>query len=114
MGQQPHEREVADPWIGPALNSPHPRPPCAPCKTVTPDCTTGRYGYSAGPGYDHVTGLGSIDVANLLENWSSAKSNPNTATVVVPSIDPSTVYQQAPDSDGYALFYTIRLSETGG
>jgi len=85
-----------------------------PCKTGTPDCTTGKYGYNAGPGYDHVTGLGSIDAANLLENWSAAKSNPKGSSVVVPTIDPSPVYQQAPDEDGYAWFYTIRLSETGG
>ena len=85
-----------------------------PCKTGTPDCTTGRYGYNAGPGYDHVTGLGSIDAAKLLENWSAAKSNPKGSSVVTAMIDPSPVYQQAPDDDGFAWFYTIRLSETGG
>ena len=85
-----------------------------PCKNGTPDCTTGRYGYNAGTGYDHVTGLGSIDAANLLENWSTAKSNPKGSSVVAASIDPSPVYQQSPDEDGYAWFYTIRLSETGG
>ena len=66
-----------------------------PCKAGTPDCTTGRYGYNAGPGYDPVTGLGSIDAANLLENWSTAKSNPKGSSVVTASIDPSPVYQQA-------------------
>jgi subtilase family serine protease len=85
-----------------------------PCKAGTPDCTTGRYGYNAGPGYDHVTGLGSIDAANLLNNWSEIKSNPKGSSVVNAQIDPSPVYQQAPDDDGYSWFYTIRLSETGG
>jgi hypothetical protein len=85
-----------------------------PCKPATPDCTTGRYGYSAGPGYDHVTGLGSIDAANLVANWVAGKSNSKTASAVVPSIDPSPVYQQAADNDGFSWFYTIRLKETGG
>src|SRR5262249_44366652 len=29
-----------------------------PCSIGTPDCTTGQYGFRAGPGYDEVTGLG--------------------------------------------------------
>jgi hypothetical protein len=57
-----------------------------PCKAGTRDCTNGQYGYSAGPGYDHVTGLGSIDVANLFENWSATKP-PDPS--VVPSVEPS-------------------------
>lgn len=85
-----------------------------PCKIGTPDCTTGQYGYNAGPGYDHVTGLGSIDVARLIENWSASSSAPKTASAVVLSVEPSTVYQQAPDADGFSWYYTVRLAETGG
>ena len=32
-----------------------------PCTIGTTDCTTGSIGYAAGPGYDLVTGLGSVD-----------------------------------------------------
>jgi hypothetical protein len=85
-----------------------------PCKAGTPDCTTGSYGYTAGPGYDHVTGLGSVDVANLVENWAVTKSTPKSTSVVVPSVEPSPVYQQAPDADGFSWFYTVKLSEKGG
>src|SRR5579864_2340569 len=45
-----------------------------PCGAGTKDCpTTGtaQYGFNAGPGYDLVTGLGSIDAAVLANNWSS-------------------------------------------
>lgn len=42
-----------------------------PCVTGTPDCSTGSFGYSAGSGYDQVTGLGSIDAYNLVSQWSS-------------------------------------------
>jgi len=40
-----------------------------PCGIGTPDCTTGSYGYSAGPGYDLATGWGSVDAANLAREW---------------------------------------------
>jgi uncharacterized protein (TIGR03437 family) len=35
------------------------------CVIGTPDCTTGSMGYSAGPGFDLATGLGSIDMVKL-------------------------------------------------
>jgi subtilase family serine protease len=51
-----------------------------PCGTGTKDCpTTGalQYGFTAGAGYDQVTGLGTIDANVLLNNWSSG--NPTAA-----------------------------------
>ena len=42
-----------------------------PCQVGTTDCTSGTYGYNAGTGYDLVTGLGTIDAANLVNNWSA-------------------------------------------
>ena len=36
-----------------------------PCVVGKPNCTTGTMGFKAGPGYDQVTGLGSIDAYNL-------------------------------------------------
>jgi hypothetical protein len=84
-----------------------------PCKAGTPDCTDGAYGYKTGPGYDQVTGLGSIDISNLAEKWSNSKGNPKTSNVV-PTIDPSPVYQQGADADGYTWFFTVHLAETGG
>ncbi len=42
------------------------------CTSGSPDCT-GPFtsGYSAGPGYDAASGLGSVDVANLISGWKS-------------------------------------------
>jgi subtilase family serine protease len=34
---------------------------------------TGEIGYSTGPGYDEVTGLGSVDLAKLIEAWTPAQ-----------------------------------------
>lgn len=41
-----------------------------PCQIGTPNCTTGFFGYSARPGYDQATGLGSVDATNLLVAWA--------------------------------------------
>jgi subtilase family serine protease len=43
-----------------------------PCTANTVDCTIGSYGYSAGAGYDQVTGLGSVNTYNFLREWNSA------------------------------------------
>jgi uncharacterized protein (TIGR03437 family) len=44
-----------------------------PCEQATPNCpTTGQFGYSAGPGYDLATGLGSVDAFNLVTQWNGA------------------------------------------
>jgi subtilase family serine protease len=37
-------------------------------------CTVGSVGYSAGPGYDPVTGWGSLDVFNLITGWSQTST----------------------------------------
>lgn len=40
-----------------------------PCVVGTKDCDTGRIGYTAGPGYDMATGLGTIDFDRFLAAW---------------------------------------------
>jgi uncharacterized protein (TIGR03437 family) len=45
-----------------------------PCAQGSPDCGTGSFGYSAEPGYDQTTGLGSIDANNLFTLWNQASS----------------------------------------
>jgi subtilase family serine protease len=43
-----------------------------PCTTSTPDCTSGSMGFSAGVGYDQVTGLGSPNANALAQAWEAA------------------------------------------
>ncbi len=50
-----------------------------PCIIGTADCLSGVLGYAAGPGYDLVTGLGSIDGYNLAFNLSIQQSTPAIA-----------------------------------
>ena len=45
-------------------------------------------GYAAGAGYDLATGLGSVDVANLINYWSSVALTPTTTTL---SVNPSSL-----------------------
>jgi subtilase family serine protease len=45
-----------------------------PCIQGSSDCTTGSYGFTAGPGYDLATGLGSLDVANFITTWPAINS----------------------------------------
>jgi uncharacterized protein (TIGR03437 family) len=78
----------------------------SPCVVGSPDCTTGSIGRTAGPGYDEVTGLGSVDAFNLLHQWSS---QPARNSAVVPSIDQNPVFQQ-----GSSWTFQITLSEEAG
>jgi subtilase family serine protease len=53
------------------------------CNNSTPSpsgLTGGLSGYSVGVGYDEATGLGSINVANLLANWSTLATTTATVT----------------------------------
>jgi uncharacterized protein (TIGR03437 family) len=59
--------------------------PCVPGSSV--NCPTGQtsYGWSAGPGWDPVTGLGSIDVYNLLAKWSTGEVSTTTVVTANPA-----------------------------
>ena len=48
-----------------------------PCMAATPDCTSGTFGYSAGLGYDLVTGLGSPDAHTLVSTWPGFSVSPD-------------------------------------
>ena len=52
------------------------------CTMGSTDCTAGTFGYSAGPGFDLVTGLGSVDVNSLVSQWSGQSVKPPTLTVL--------------------------------
>ena len=66
-----------------------------PCLTGSPDCVTNvsgdqngvLSGYSTNAGYDLATGLGSVNVANLVNNWGSVSFQPTVASL---SLSPTT------------------------
>ena len=82
-----------------------------PCGPDTPDCPNGSMGFSAGPGYDLASGLGSVDVAKLVSLWNS---QPPVNSAVVVSANPNPVYQQAPDAQGNKWSTQITLKEEAG
>jgi len=50
-----------------------------PCQAGSTGCpSTGTIGYSAGPGYDQATGLGSVDVGTLITVWPTSNSTTST------------------------------------
>jgi subtilase family serine protease len=51
----------------------------APCTSGTTNCPAGTtsFGFSARTGYDQVTGLGSLDVANLISAWTTVTPTPD-------------------------------------
>jgi len=56
-----------------------------PCAQNSPNCVNGFAGFSAGPGYDEATGLGSVDATLFVRGWTtgttsttSLGANPNT------------------------------------
>jgi uncharacterized protein (TIGR03437 family) len=51
-----------------------------PCVQGTPDCVDGSLGFTAGPGYDLATGLGSIDAYKLATSWTSGTATSTTVT----------------------------------
>ncbi len=55
-----------------------------PCEQASPDCPSTppfQFGYTAGQGFDQVTGLGSIDAALLLAAWKAKTPTSTTLTV---------------------------------
>ncbi|HEU5339927.1 Ig-like domain repeat protein, partial [Edaphobacter sp.] len=52
------------------------------CIQGTSNCSNGGpIGFSAGAGYDQATGLGSVDAANMVNNWSSAVPTGTGSTI---------------------------------
>lgn len=75
------------------------------------ECSTGSFGYNAGPRYDLASGLGSPDAYNLVHQWASQDP---AASAVVPSIDQTPVFEMAPLNNGDRWAYQITLTEETG
>ena len=64
-----------------------------PCLAGTEGCANGSFGYTAGPGYDLATGLGSVDAFNLVTNWTSLP--PVVGTVMALAVTPNSAAAEA-------------------
>ncbi len=87
------------------------------CAAGSIDCDSGSLGYSAGVGYDNVTGLGSIDAYKLAQAWDSADFGTSTITLnaASPASDGSIaltaeVQSDASPAPGVVTFFWTNLS----
>jgi trimeric autotransporter adhesin len=80
-----------------------------PCATGSPDCGSNLFlsGYNAGPGYDLASGFGSVDVAALIQSWTSVSF---ASTSMSLDINGST----APYTgvEGQTLTFSVNVSPT--
>jgi uncharacterized protein (TIGR03437 family) len=56
-----------------------------PCAAGSPGCVNGGMGVAAGPGYDLATGLGSIDVYNLVTQWNTSAARTTVSLTASPA-----------------------------
>lgn len=58
-----------------------------PCSSASASCSNKAVGYSAGKGFDLVTGLGSVDVDKLFKAWQSGtvSTTPSTSSITLMS-----------------------------
>lgn len=77
-----------------------------PCTAGSKGCVNGYLGYTAGPGYDLATGLGSVDAFRLITNWTAVP--PVTGTTMTLTATPASIAASA----GVQL--TAALNVTGG
>ena len=86
-----------------------------PCAAGSPNCTvaaTGNTygvltGFAAGAAYDEATGLGSLNVANVVNGWSGTTTGTATATVGV-SASPTTI------TSGQGTTVTVTVTGASG
>ncbi len=93
------------------------------CQGGTPNCSmpvsSGGYGllevsppsdtalaWATGPGFDLATGLGSVNAANLVNNWSSVSFNPSKTTLA--TLSPTTL------THGQSATFTVNVAPSSG
>ncbi len=77
------------------------------CNAGSAFCGTTTTGFSAGPGYDQVTGLGSVDVANLAGAWPT---NPTPLMATTTMVSAQSTAPNVSTND----VITITVAQAGG
>jgi uncharacterized protein (TIGR03437 family) len=89
-----------------------------PCTTGSNGCVGGALGYSAGPGYDQVTGLGSVDAYNLALAWKAANQPVltqiiNGASYVDSGLSPGLIFAVKGSGLGPTIGQSLQLNADG-
>ncbi|HTX77405.1 MAG TPA: protease pro-enzyme activation domain-containing protein [Terracidiphilus sp.] len=77
--------------------------------TVPADCAN-NVGYSAGTGYDEVTGLGSVDLYNLSKDWPAAGASEAALIGTSVAVSPANLTPNVNESD----IFTITVTDDSG
>jgi uncharacterized protein (TIGR03437 family) len=78
-----------------------------PCRART--CSATAVGYNAGPGYDSVTGLGSVDAWNLVTQWNNGTTAPPPSSVSLTLLSNLTTVNQ-----NDVVFFIATATNAGG
>jgi len=70
------------------------------CVQGSPNCVGGLVGYSAGPGYDQATGLGSANAFKLVTEWTKGTATTTTLTASPTTVDLTTLVHLAATVQG--------------
>jgi len=90
-----------------------------PCANNSPNCTNGTTigvlsGNTTTVGYDIATGLGSVNIANLVNTWSTQSGTPTITVTLSPTTLPAgnlgTQYYQQITAGGGTVPYTYKLA----
>ncbi len=88
-----------------------------PCVASAPGCVGGALGYSAGAGYDMVTGLGSIDVSNMFLAWPASQPALthifNGASYADTGLSPGLIFSVSGSGLGPSVGKTEAIDTTG-
>jgi len=74
-----------------------------PCLVNSPNCVNGTLGYSTGPGYDLVTGLGSLNVNNFVTEWNNGVASTTTLSTNPTTVSPSGTVQLTANITGSGM-----------
>ncbi len=77
-----------------------------PCVAGSPDCANGTLGFAAAPGYDLATGWGSVNAANLVDQWQTVSF---AATTTQLSLTPP-----ANLVHGQSVAFSVQVSAAAG
>jgi uncharacterized protein (TIGR03437 family) len=87
------------------------------CVAGTNGCVGGMLGYSAGQGYDMVTGLGSVDAYNMMREWPASQPAIshifNAASYVDTGLSPGLIFSVSGSALGPAVGKTEAIDATG-
>jgi uncharacterized protein (TIGR03437 family) len=84
-----------------------------PCVAGVKGCVGGSLGYSAGAGYDMVTGLGSVDGYIMMQAWPAISHIFNAASFVDTGLAPGLIFSVSGSGLGPAVGKTEVLDSTG-